>query len=84
MNISMMTFTQARDTKPPFEVIYAGVRREVTYRSSTSSGGAGMGEFPATATLVLDNGMVFVWNEWNETGPQLSSTHADKQRGMAF
>jgi hypothetical protein len=46
------------------EVSISGVRYRVTYVEQRNGGGSGMGEYPPSCLVVLNNGAVYRYDPW--------------------
>lgn len=62
-------FQEALKLKRGSEVMARAVRLRVTHTILNQGGGSGMGEYPRSMTVVLEDGSVWSWDEW--TPPQL-------------
>jgi len=81
MNIEAMRYSDAIALHVPSEVIHKGLRRKVTYRTQTERGGTGMGEYPASVMIVLNDGTVWKAEEWAEVSKmtQVDVTQYEQQ-----
>lgn len=77
--VEEMHYSDAVAIHVPSEVTHKGLRRKVTYRRLTKGGGAGMGEYPASAMIVLNDGTV--WVSWSEVSKlvQVDVTQYEQQ-----
>lgn len=74
-----MSMSKADALTCPSEVYEGGIRHTLTYRTRTSRGGDGMGEYPATLTCVLSNGHVYKWDEWIGKAERVDAGAAEQQ-----
>lgn len=81
--VSQMGFREILALPIPCEVVDGAIRRTATYRLHSPSGGAGMGEYPATVTLVLSDGKVYQWDGWSDE-PTIVSYHGREQQEISF
>ena len=54
-----------RELKRGAEVLWRGLRTRVVHVCAFARGGVGMGEYPASWTIILQNGVVLSCDEWS-------------------
>lgn len=74
MNIRDLSFVDIINMPIPCEVYDNAIRKVATYRLHMPGGGSGMGEYPASALLVLNDGTVYLWDAWNSKREKVSKS----------